>query len=78
MSARRKLTVMRTWQIAEGVTNDHSWTLRGVEATDEAGNPIGQVLKTFDVLIVGTTVVVEIEKQSSEKFGDEFLLRAAS
>jgi hypothetical protein len=36
------------------------------------------VLKTFDVLIVGTTVVVEIEKQSSEKFGDEFLLRAAS
>jgi hypothetical protein len=77
MSARRLLTVTRTWQIAEGVKNDHRWTLSGVEANDGAGNPIVQTLKTFDALTVGTTVEVEIERQSSEKFGDEYLLRVA-
>jgi hypothetical protein len=78
MSARRRLTITRTWQIAEGAKNDHRWTLSGVEANDEAGNPIVQTLKTFDALIVGTTVEVQIERQSSDKFGDEYLLRAAS
>lgn len=71
----KTLTITGMTPITSGVGNYGPWTLYGVDATAEDGTVIPDTLKTFQELPIGEQITVEVEKNESEQYGTEYMLK---
>lgn len=71
----KKLTITGMTAITSGVGNYGPWTLYGVEAVNEDGQPINETLKTFQELPLDQLIEVEIERKETPEYGVEFTIK---
>lgn len=73
---KRTIIVTGANEIKTGTSSKGGkWTLTGIDATTESGDPIDLKMKTFDNLPQGQPIEVEIEKQEHDKYGTSYLLK---
>lgn len=72
---RKKLIVTAQREVTSGHGDHGDWTLYNVEATTPDGEPIMEVLKTFEVLPHGELIDVTVKAESHERYGPSYTLK---